>query len=275
MSNNPSKRTQRAPKVDGGFAAIGGYVARSGSATRADTAGNTTSVASILPLKAPLVLKANFIELLPIASHPFLTPLAKSALRKFATFFYAEEKGKETKSDPTYLPSSVKKLGIVLQVKPEVQESQGFKTLHNELTADLEKFCHVITKEYLLKVSNLNVAAKKMQYHVAVCKWMQGLAHQAFTAQQGVKNYTKDVAIIDLITKHRDHILVPLGMTTKTFLAAYKAANNLQVIPSPTINLTSKNSLTKSMARYLPKLSPRLPPQLPRTTTPMQVPYLS
>ncbi len=83
-----------------------------------------------------------------------------------------------------------------------------------------------------------------MQYHVAVCKWMRGLA-QAFTAQQGVNNYSKDVAIIDLIAKHRDDILVPLGMTTKTFLAAYKAANNLQVIPSPTINFDFQGLLDK------------------------------
>ncbi len=73
---------------------------------------------------------------------------------------------------------------------------------------------------------------------------MQGLA-QAFTAQQGVNNYSEDVAIIDLITKHRDDILVPLGMTTKTFLAAYKAANNLQVIPSPTINFDFQGLLDK------------------------------
>jgi hypothetical protein len=53
---------------------------------------------------------------------------------------------------------------------PEVQESQGFKTLRKELTADLEKFRSMITKEYILKVSDLNVATKKMRYHVAVCK---------------------------------------------------------------------------------------------------------
>ena len=190
---------------------------------------------SISPLKAALVLKVTFIESLPIASRPFLTPLAESALREFAAFFYADEKAKETKSDPSYVPSSAKKLGIVLQAMPEVQESQGFKTLRNGLTADLEKFRIFITKEYIIKANDLNVAAKKMRYHVAVCKWMRGLA-QAFTAQQGVNNYSEVVAIIDLIAKHRDDILVPLGMTTKTFLAAYKAANNLQVIPSPTIN---------------------------------------
>jgi hypothetical protein len=100
--------------------------------------GNTS------PLKAALVLKVNFIELLPIASHPFLTPLAESILCKFACLFYAEEKAKETKSDPSYISSSVKKLEIVLQAMPEVQECQGFKTLCNNLTVDLERICAMI-----------------------------------------------------------------------------------------------------------------------------------
>ncbi len=78
------------------------------------TAGNTICVESTFPLKAALVLKVAFIELLPIASCPFLTPIAESALRKFATFFYADEKAKETNSNPSYVSSSAKKLGIVL-----------------------------------------------------------------------------------------------------------------------------------------------------------------
>jgi hypothetical protein len=134
MNTNPSKHSQRVPKENGGFAAAGG------SAAHADTAGNTTSVLSISPLKAALVLKVTFIELLPIASRPFLTPVAESALREFAAFFYADEKAKETKSNPSYVPSSAKKLGIVIQAMPEVQESQGFKILRNKLTVDLEKF---------------------------------------------------------------------------------------------------------------------------------------
>jgi hypothetical protein len=139
-------------------------------------------VESTSPLKAALVLKVAFIELLPITSRPFLTPLAESNLCKFATFFYADEKAKETKSDPSYVPSSAKKLGIVLQARPEVQESQGFKALCNKLTADLEKFQSMITKEYILKVSDMSVNAKRTRYHTAICKWMQSLA-QAFLAQ--------------------------------------------------------------------------------------------
>jgi hypothetical protein len=80
------------------------------------------------------------------------------------------------KSDPSYVPSSAKNLGIVLQAMLEVQESQGFKALRNKLIADLEKFRSMITKEYVLKVSDMNVNAKRMRYHTAICKWMQGLA---------------------------------------------------------------------------------------------------
>jgi hypothetical protein len=85
------------------------------------------------------VLKVNFIELLPNVSCPFLTTLAKSALCKFASLFYAEEKVKETKSDLIYVSSSVKRLEIILQAMPEVQESQSFKTHCNNLTVELEK----------------------------------------------------------------------------------------------------------------------------------------
>jgi hypothetical protein len=97
-------------------------------------------VETISTLSAALVLKVNFIDLLPFASHLFLTPLAESALRKFACHFYVEEKGKETKSDPNYVLNSAKNLGIVLQAMHEVHESQGLKALHNDLTVELEKF---------------------------------------------------------------------------------------------------------------------------------------
>ena len=150
---NPSKHSRRAN--DNGFAAVGGFAANSSTvggdlAATPNAAGNTKKEGSISPLSAALALKANFIESLPNASHPFLTPLAESALHEFASHLYAEEKAKETKSDPNYIPSSAKKLGITLRAMPEVQESQGFKALRNNLTPDLEKFHAMITKEYIL-----------------------------------------------------------------------------------------------------------------------------
>jgi hypothetical protein len=141
-ARNPSKQTQRGN--DSGSATVGGSAANGfaiggGSAAPSNAAGNTNQAGNTSPLKDSLVLKVNFIELLPVVSCLFLTPLAKSVLREFACLFYAEEKAKETNSDPSYISSSVKKLEIVLQAMPEVQESQGVKSLHNNLTVYLEK----------------------------------------------------------------------------------------------------------------------------------------
>ena len=199
---------------------------------------------TISPLLAALVLKVTFIESLPNASRPFLTPLAESALREFACLFYAEEKVKETKSSPNYVSSSAKKLGIVLQAMPEVQASQGFKTLRNDLTVDLEKFRAMITQEYVLKANDMNVEAKRTRYYAAICKWIRGLA-QAFIAQQNIYNYNEDVAVLDLIAGNQDDILVSLGIPLNKFLAAYKTANNLQGIPTPTINFNFQEELDR------------------------------
>ncbi len=181
------------------------------------------------------MLKVTFNESLPIASCPFLTPLAEPVLHKFACLFYAEEKARETKSDPIYVLSSAKKQGIVLQAMPEVQESQGFKTLHSNLAADLEKILAHIMKEYVLKANDMNVEAKSTRYHFAICKCIRGLV-AAFIAQQGIPNYNKDVTMMDLLASSQDKILASLAIPLQHFLAAYKAANNLLGgIPTPTV----------------------------------------
>jgi hypothetical protein len=187
--------------------------------TPSDAEGITTQAGSTSPIKAVLVLKVNFIVLLPNASRPFQTPLAKSALSKFACLFYAEEKAKK-KSDWSYVLSFIKKLEIFLQVMREVQESQGFETLHNNLTMDLEKNCAIIMQNYVLKVNDMNVEAKRERYRAAICKWIRGLA-KAFITQEGINNYNKDVAVMELIARAQDDILVLLGITLPNFLAAY------------------------------------------------------
>ncbi len=187
-------------------------------------------------------MKVNCIESLPTASRPFLIPLAESALCKFACLFYAEEKAREMKSDPNYVLSPAEKLGIVFQAMPEVRESQGFKTLRDDLAPDLEKFQAMITQEYVLKANDLNVEAKRTRYYAAICKWIQGLA-QAFVMQQNIYNYNKDVAVLDLIAGNQDNILVLLGIPLPKFLAAYKAAHKLQGIPTPTINFNFQDEL--------------------------------
>jgi hypothetical protein len=249
-TRSPSKRTQRS-NVSGSAAVIGvsaanGSAIGGGSAASPGAASNIFQDGILSPLKAALMLKAALIELLPIASRPFLTPLAKSVLREFACLFYSEEKANETKSDPNYVSSSAKKLNIVYQAMPEVQESQGFKTLRSDLAADLEIFCAQITKEYVLKANNMNVEAKRTQYHFAICKWMRGLA-AAFIAQTGVTNFNEDVEVMDLIATHQDKVLASLAIPLPTFLAAYKVANNLLGgIPSPTVTHNLEDRISRA-----------------------------
>jgi hypothetical protein len=80
---------------------------------------------------------------------------------------------------------------------------------------------------------------------------MHGLA-AAFIAQTGVSNYNEDVAVMDLIATHQDKVLALLAIPLPTFLAAYKAANNLLGgIPSPTVihNLEDKISRVNGTPR--------------------------
>jgi hypothetical protein len=85
----------------------------------------------------------------------------------------------------------------------------------------------MIMQEYGIKANNLNVNAKRTRYYAAICKWIRGLT-QAFIAQQNIYNYNNNIAMLDLIAGNQDDILVLLGIPLPKFLAAYKAAQNLQ-----------------------------------------------
>jgi hypothetical protein len=67
----------------------------------------------------------------------------------------------ETKSTLNYVASFAKKLSVVLQISSDVQESQAFKTLCDDLTLRLEEFHVEITQDYVIKAANITVAAKK------------------------------------------------------------------------------------------------------------------
>ena len=127
---------------------------------------------------------------------------------------------------------------------PEVQESQGFKALRNDLFVDLEKIRLMIIQEYVLKANDLNLEAKKRRYYTAICKWIQGLA-QVFIVQQNIYNYNEDVAVLDPIAGNQDGILVSLGIPLIKFLPAYIAAHKLQRIPAPTINFNFQDELDR------------------------------
>jgi hypothetical protein len=90
-------------------------------------------------------------------------------------------------------------------------------------------------QNYIFKVNNLNVKAKKHQFHIAICKLLCGLA-TIYIAQCGIVNCPKEVAIANFIAAKNDTVLIPLNMDLKKFLKACMKAHGIQVFPKPTIN---------------------------------------
>jgi hypothetical protein len=90
-------------------------------------------------------------------------------------------------------------------------------------------------QNYIFKVNNLNVKAKKHQFHIAICKLLCGLA-TIYIAQCGIVNCPKEVAIANFIAAKNDTVLIPLNMDLKKFLKACMKAHGIQVFPKLTIN---------------------------------------
>jgi hypothetical protein len=90
-------------------------------------------------------------------------------------------------------------------------------------------------QNYVFPLNDLNVEAKKHQFHIAFCKLLHGFV-TINIAQCGIPGYSKDVVIADLITIKHDNILVPVNLNTKQFLKTYFKAQGIQVFPKPSID---------------------------------------
>ena len=50
---------------------------------------------------------------------------------------------------------------------------------------------------------------------------------------------------MDIITVNQDDLLVPVGLTIPHFLAIYKAANKLPLLPNPTVHCDFQNAIDR------------------------------
>jgi hypothetical protein len=141
----------------------------------------------------------------------------------------------ETKSTLNYVASFAKKLSVVLQISSDVQESQAFKTLRDDLTARMEEIRVEISTEYILKAVEITLSAKRNKYHAAFCTYIRQVA-STFIAQHDTKNYDGDQAILDLLEYNSDDLLVPVNLTPREFLLVYKDTNKIQRLPYPTVS---------------------------------------
>ena len=97
----------------------------------------------------------------------------------------------------------------------------------------------------------------KTWYHASICKLICGLA-TVFIAQQGTENYSRDVAIMDIIAINWDALPVSVGSTIPQFLDVYKALNKLPFLPTPTIICNFQNAIYSINGVQFPLLFPTI-----------------
>jgi len=141
----------------------------------------------------------------------------------------------ETKSTENYVASSARKLNIELTSDTEVQKSQAFTTLRDELSARLEEIRVKILTNFIAKAAELTLSAKLTRFQVALCIYIRRQARM-FIAQYDTQNYHEDLAVMEVITYKHDSLLVTFKMSLKEFLILYKDTHKLDVIPYPTID---------------------------------------
>ena len=82
-----------------------------------------------LPTLSSYGVEGKLHQVAPICLTSFSHPPSWVRSTRVCLWLLCRRKSKGKKSNPNYVSNSAKKLGIVLQAMPEVQESQGFKAV--------------------------------------------------------------------------------------------------------------------------------------------------
>ena len=134
--------------------------------------------------------------------------------------------------DPDYIPSSCKH-GLTLNAVQEVRESEDFITLNMQLEAEIAQQQRT-NASFALRVYGMNRRAHQRRYKNTFCKLLPAAAC-VFLAQFGVEFYGGHQVVMDLLAMHSDEMLSPLNITLVDFLVMYREANELAILPSPTV----------------------------------------
>ena len=134
--------------------------------------------------------------------------------------------------DPNYVPSSCK-IGLTLNSVSEVRESEDFITLNAQLNAEISQAQRTFAG-LMLRTFNMTQRAHLQQFRKKFAKLLPAAA-RIFGAELGLSSYGYHQAVVDLLARHSDAILSPLNITLIGVLVLYRDANELAIIPSPTV----------------------------------------
>jgi hypothetical protein len=166
----------------------------------------------------------------------FLSTLSRASLTAYSEYHQNTLKNREANLTPHHIPTSVKKLKLVLQPLDELKGSEGFKALQDELDADLAIFHRKLTDKFVTPLNKMNENAYLKRFHISIYQYLRK-ATQGFIAQLDICNYSEDQAVVDFLTtaSPTDLALPPRPLDLKQHLQLYKEANSeVSILPLPT-----------------------------------------
>lgn len=238
MSFDPMSSNTKLPARDAGSRRVEFRLPISTSQQASPTTTSTGELPQ--PLVAAINVSAVYIATLHSGLTSFLTKFATASLTAYSDYHQNKTKNKEMHLDPTHIPTSIKKIKLVLQPLEEVQASEGFKALQSELELLTEEFHRKLTTRIAKPLNILNDEARLRRFQLSVCTLLRNAA-QGFIAQLNIENYDADTAIVDLLaTSPGDILAPPLPTDINDFLRLYKEANKEKVyqLPLPTQSMT-------------------------------------
>lgn len=185
------------------------------------------------PIAAALQVSARHIATLHSDLNEFLMSLSQASLTAYSEYHQNTVKNKELCLNPHQIPTSIKKLKLVIQPLDEIKESEGIKALQQELDADTEEFHRKLRDKYVIPINALNNKAFERRFHFTVLKMLRKAA-QAFIAQLDINEYNEDTAVIDLLTTRTlEPTKAPLPLDISELLQLYKDASSEDVLKLP------------------------------------------
>lgn len=186
------------------------------------------------PLEAANKVSAGYIETLHIGLQSFLTALSQKCLTAYSVYHYYNLKSREMSLHPHQIPTSVKKLKLILQPLDEVKESEGYKALQSELDVEMDTIHRKLTEKYVKPLDTMNSKAHLKRFQLAVCHLLRN-ATKGFMAQLDIKNYDVDTAVIDFLAQApMDLFSSSLPKDLPSILWLYKEAHDeIAQLPFP------------------------------------------
>jgi len=115
----------------------------------------------------------------------------------------------------------------------EVRESEDFITLNAQLNAAISQAQRTLAG-LMLRAFNMTQRVHLQRFRKKFAKLLSAAA-RFFEAELGLSSYGYHQAVVDLLARYSDAILSPLNITLIGVLVLYRDANELAIIPSPTV----------------------------------------